>query len=60
MTEYVVLKDAPIVAAARKAKVDMLITLDKKHLLDKQEIAQASGLAIVTPRKAVESLQKNR
>ena len=56
--EYVVLKDAPIVAAAKKAKVDLLITLDKKHLLDKQEIVEASGVAIVTPKEAVEYLRK--
>jgi len=46
------------VAAAKKARVDMLITLDKKHLLDKQEIAETSGIAIVTPKEAVETFRK--
>jgi len=38
--EQVVLKDAPIVAAARKGKFDLLVTLDQKHLLGKPEITE--------------------
>jgi predicted nucleic acid-binding protein len=48
-SKIVARKDAPIVAAARKAKVDFLVTLDKKHLLDKPEISDFVGANVVTP-----------
>jgi predicted nucleic acid-binding protein len=51
-TRYTALKDAPIVAAARKAKVDFLITLDKKHLLGKPDLAKYVGAEILTPKEA--------
>ena len=50
---HVALKDAPIVAAAKRAKVDLLVTLDKKHLLGKPELAEYAGVDIVTPQEAV-------
>ncbi|MCX6056926.1 MAG: PIN domain-containing protein [Chloroflexi bacterium] len=31
--KLIVLKDAPIIAAAKTAKVNMLVSLDKKHIL---------------------------
>ena len=52
----VVLKDAPIIAAARKARVDHLVTLDKKHLLGKPELAEYVRAPIVTPQEAFERL----
>lgn len=45
---YVVPKDAPIVAGAIAAKVDCLVTLDRKHLL-KESVRRRSGLDILTP-----------
>ena len=51
--EEVALKDAPIVAAAKKARADMLVTLDKKHLLGKPEVAHYAEMEIVTPQEAV-------
>lgn len=53
---YTVIKDAPIVAAAIKAGVTHLATYDRKHLLDHPEIAQNSGLSIVTPDVVVQLL----
>ena len=47
--EYVVLKDAPVVAAARRAKVDYLVSLDRKHLVGKPDIEDRSGLKITLP-----------
>jgi len=38
--EKTVLKDAPIIAAAKKAKVDLLVSLDKKHILEHPELAE--------------------
>ena len=54
---HVAFKDTPIVAAAKRAKVDLLVTLDKKHLLDKPEVAEHAGADIVTPQEAVGYLQ---
>ncbi|MBE2268134.1 MAG: putative toxin-antitoxin system toxin component, PIN family [Anaerolinea sp.] len=53
---YVVQKDAPIVAAAQQAQVDYLVTYDRKHLIDPVEVAQKSGLRIVTPETVVEEI----
>jgi len=47
--DYIHLKDAPIVAAAVKAKVDYLVTWDRKHFIDVPEVAKRSGLTITTP-----------
>jgi len=47
--KYTTLKDAPIVAAAKKAGVRHLVTFDRKHLLEDPTVAQKSGLKIVTP-----------
>lgn len=46
--------DAPILAAAIKAKADCLVTLDKKHFT--REIEVASGLRIVTPSECIKEI----
>jgi len=46
---YTADKDAPVVAAARKAEVDYLVSLDREHLVEVSEVVQRSGLAIVLP-----------
>lgn len=51
--KIVELKDAPILAAARKAGVDLLVTLDKKHLLGKPHLAEFAGMPIVAPGEAI-------
>jgi len=47
------LKDVPIVAGAIKARVDYLVTFDRKHILKKEVIAK-SGLQIVVPKTIIE------
>lgn len=37
--QYTELKDAPIVAAAIKGSVDALVSLDRRHLVDRPEVA---------------------
>lgn len=59
-TNYVTLKDAPIVAAAKKAHAELLVTLDKKHLLGKPELASYAGMKIVTPKEAMEVLSSGK
>lgn len=54
--EHVALKDAPIAAAAKKAGVAMLVTLDKKHLLGRPDLARYVGADIVTPKQAMARL----
>lgn len=46
---FVALKDAPILAAARIAQVDLLVTLDKKHLLDRPELEVFANSPILGP-----------
>ena len=46
----VVPKDAPIIAAARAARVDLVATYDRKNLLAKRpEILAAFGVTVATP-----------
>jgi uncharacterized protein len=48
--QIVHLKDAPIVAAAAKAKADYLATHDVKHLLTHaQAIEEAYGITVIAP-----------
>jgi hypothetical protein len=53
----VVLKDAPIGAAARKAKVEALVTYDRKHLLGKPDVAKYIGAEVITPEGAMKLLE---
>jgi predicted nucleic acid-binding protein len=50
--------DAPILAAAIKAKVDFLVTHDRRHFLDDPKIAKKSGLQIGTPGDALAWLKQ--
>lgn len=55
--EYTALKDAPIVAAAKKAKVDYLVSLDRRHLVGVSEVSARSGLQIILPGELLEKLR---
>lgn len=48
--EAIYIKDAPILASAKKSKADFLITLDRKHFLIPQVEKFASPMRIVTPK----------
>lgn len=54
---YTQYKDAPIVAAAIRAQVDYLTSLDKRHLVDAPEVAQGSGLKIVLPHQLLDIIR---
>jgi uncharacterized protein len=55
--QLVHLKDAPIVAAAAKAKADYLATHDVKHLLaHAQAIEEAYGITVLAPAELVSIL----
>ena len=45
--------DIPIVLAAMQAKVDYLVTLNRKHFIDDPGVTQQSGLRIGTPGDAL-------
>ncbi|MCW5858216.1 MAG: PIN domain-containing protein, partial [Caldilineales bacterium] len=49
VAQYTAHKDAPIVAAAKAAKADCLVSLDRRHLVGVSEVARCSGLRIVLP-----------
>jgi len=50
------LKDAPIVAAAKRARVEALVTFDHKHLLRPPEPAVFLKAPIITPQEAMARL----
>ncbi len=51
--------DVPILLAAMKAKVDFLVTHNRKHFLDDPKVAENSGLRIGTPGEALAWLREN-
>ena len=55
--KYTVPKDAPIIAAAKRAQVDFLVSLDRRHLVGQPDIAQHSGLRIVLPEELLEEIR---
>jgi len=55
---YTELKDAPIVAAARRAIADYLVSLDRRHLVDRQEVTEGSGLTILVPEEALRKIHQ--
>ena len=55
--QVVVFKDAPILAASRAAGVDALVTLDKKHLLDRPDLETFLDARILRPQEAFQLIQ---
>jgi hypothetical protein len=45
--------DVPILVAAIKAKVDFLVTHNRKHFLDDPKVEERSGIRIGTPGDAL-------
>jgi predicted nucleic acid-binding protein len=54
---YVNLKDAPFVAAAVRAEVEYLVTLDRRHLMRDSVVGRRSGLNIITPEQLLTILR---
>ncbi len=52
--------DAPILAAAYLARVDFLVTLNRRHFLQDPEVARQSGLRIGTPGEALAWVRSSR
>lgn len=61
LLETVGFEDAPILAAAIKYKVDYLVTLDRKHLLNQRvlELAKSKRISVLTPGEFLQVV-KNR
>lgn len=55
--KLIVLKDAPIIAAAKTAKVNMLVSLDKKHILGRADLESYINASIVTPLVAYQKIR---
>ncbi|MCC6612544.1 MAG: PIN domain-containing protein [Anaerolineae bacterium] len=55
--QYVVLKDAPVVAGAIAARCEYLLTFDRADLLDPPIVAEKSGLKICTPGDLIQFLR---
>lgn len=56
-TKIIELKDAPIIAAAKKSKIDMLVSFDRKHLLDRPDLEKYIGANIIRPDEAVDQIE---
>jgi predicted nucleic acid-binding protein len=55
--KWIIPKDAPILAAAKTAQVDMLVSLDKKHILDHPKLETYINAPILTPAEAFQKLK---
>jgi predicted nucleic acid-binding protein len=55
--QWIVLKDALVLAAGKAARVDMLVTLDKKHFLGRPELAEYIHAPILTPKEAFQKIK---
>jgi predicted nucleic acid-binding protein len=58
--KVVVPKDAPTLAAARTARVDVLVSLDKKHLLGHPELESYLNAPILTPAEAIARIKEQQ
>jgi len=56
---WIVLKDAPVLAAAKVARVNMLVTLDKKHFLGRPELETYINAPILTPKDAFQKIKSS-
>jgi len=57
MARHTVLKDAPVVAAAKRARAKCLVSLDRKHLVGNRALEDSAGFPIVTPGDALALLR---
>lgn len=59
MQPYTALKDAPHFATALKANVDCLVSVDRKHMIDRRDQVQADlGLRILLPSELLKELRE--
>ncbi len=56
----VALKDAPILAAARKAHADYLVTLDRQHLVGIPGVAACAEVDIILPEELLKKLRSEK
>ena len=54
---YTETKDAPVIAEAKEAFVDYLVSLDRKHLVGLSDVSAGSGLHIVLPEELLKILR---
>ena len=57
--KYTAAKDAPVVAAAKTAQVDYLVSLDRSHLVGVSSVEEGSGLNVVLPGDLLKSLRED-
>jgi predicted nucleic acid-binding protein len=56
--KYTEFKDAPVVAAAKCAEANYLISLDRAHLVGVVAVEEGSGLTILLPGEFLRTLRK--
>jgi predicted nucleic acid-binding protein len=57
---YTELKDAPIIAAAKTAHVDYLVSLDRRHFVGIDAVQKNSGLATALPDEFLSYLRRQK
>jgi len=58
MKPHTAFKDAPHFATAKKAKVDFLLSLDRKHMNEiREQVEKDIGLRILLPSEALQELR---
>lgn len=61
MQPHTAFKDAPILAAAKKADVYCLVSLDRRHMIEKREaIKKQIGLKILLPSELLDLLRRRK
>lgn len=58
--QYTDVKDSPIVAAARHAGVDYLVSLDRRHLIGQATVIERSGISILLPEDMLRVLRDSQ
>ena len=58
--QYTMYKDAPIVAAAKKAGTTYLVSLNRRHLVGVPEVSAGSGLSIVLPEELLRQIREGQ
>ncbi len=57
---YINRADAVVLAAAMRAGVACLVTWDRRHFIDDPQVADRSGLAILTPDAVLKAIRSGR
>jgi predicted nucleic acid-binding protein len=58
--KYTDIEDAPVVAAAKKAGLRYLVSLNRRHLVGVSEVSEGSGLTIILPEELLRRIRQDQ